>query len=316
MDILPSLMEFHTAMLLTSFVITITTLALIWRHTISQRVHITAIYVYPIKSCRGISMTSSEICQRGFKYDRMFAMIDEKGDTISLRCHPRMALISTQLLIEDDSLLISHPDLPSMRVSLSLPGDGEREVAKVWDDEVAVREVSTAASTWVCTALAKTSLRLVRIVDDFIRQNEFSPDGQTGLADELPFMMASEESLQALNTRLKKAVTMANFRPNIVVGGCGAFAEDKWTKVLTGGMELTVTKPCSRCSLPNIDPQVGVRDNSFPVTKALREFRLGRHLGLREEWSDTPFFGVQMDNKNGVTAPGVKVCVGDSLTLF
>lgn len=44
-------------------------------------------------------------------------------------------------------------------------------------------------------------------------------------ADYSPFMMISEPSLDELNTRLKKKVSMRSFRPNFVIRGCSAYAE-------------------------------------------------------------------------------------------
>jgi len=48
---------------------------------------------------------------------------------------------------------------------------------------------------------------------------------QVAFQDGLPFMLLSEESLVDLNARLKKPVSMNNFRPNLVVEGCDAFDE-------------------------------------------------------------------------------------------
>lgn len=48
---------------------------------------------------------------------------------------------------------------------------------------------------------------------------------QVAYPDCSPVLILSEASLADLNARLGKKVKMENFRPNIVVTGCEAFAE-------------------------------------------------------------------------------------------
>jgi uncharacterized protein YcbX len=159
--------------------------------------------------------------------------------------------------------------------------------------------------------------------DNFKRctEEQFSRDGQLGLADELPFVMVSEHAINAVNARLDNkttlTVTMENFRPNFVISGCEAFAEDKWKSVILGEVELTVTKLCSRCSLPNVDPATGIRDDNLSVTKALREFRTGAHLSLKDEWKDDVFFGVSLDHHSASWSDedGAVVRVGDIINI-
>ena len=52
--------------------------------------------------------------------------------------------------------------------------------------------------------------------DDFIMYPDYSP-----------ILIISENSLDELNARLDKKVTMKNFRPNFTVNDCSAFAEVK-----------------------------------------------------------------------------------------
>ena len=50
-----------------------------------------------------------------------------------------------------------------------------------------------------------------------------SPSGQHALADQFPYLIASEKSLEEVNSRLEVPVTMENFRPNIIVKTATAF---------------------------------------------------------------------------------------------
>jgi len=40
-----------------------------------------------------------------------------------------------------------------------------------------------------------------------------------------------------------------------------------------------MAKPCDRCSIPDIDPITGLRDPQYLMTRTLRTFRSGAHLG-------------------------------------
>jgi uncharacterized protein len=86
------------------------------------------------------------------------------------------------------------------------------------------------------------------------------PGHRVGFADGFPFLLISEASLDELNGRLTQPVPMARFRPNLVVAGCEAFAEDGWRRIRIGGLAFDLVKPCSRCIIPTIDIATGQRD--------------------------------------------------------
>lgn len=69
---------------------------------------------------------------------------------------------------------------------------------------------------------------------------------------------------------------MERFRPNIVVGGLAAFAEDRIDLLQVGDIELRLVKPCTRCIITATDQQTGQPgSNPLPV---LRAFRFDRSL--------------------------------------
>jgi uncharacterized protein YcbX len=61
------------------------------------RSELSGLYVYPIKSCAGIPLESAELSATGLRHDRRWMLVDEAGEFMSQRAHPRMALISTDL---------------------------------------------------------------------------------------------------------------------------------------------------------------------------------------------------------------------------
>jgi uncharacterized protein YcbX len=78
---------------------------------------------------------------------------------------------------------------------------------------------------------------------------------RVAFADGFPFLIVSENSLNSLNSNLETPVEMARFRPNLVISGCDAYTEDSWREVQIGNIDFRLPKPCSRCSVPAINPK-------------------------------------------------------------
>jgi uncharacterized protein YcbX len=282
---------------------------------------VSEIFAYPIKSCRGIRLESSPLSTRGLKYDRMFALMNNKGVHISLRCHPKMATITTAFSSCGTKLLVECASMSSgIEVPLEeLPGEKTYETLHIWDSPCDVFEVDVAFSQWFCEALKIKETKFVRLAEHFVRETsrKTSPSGQHALADQFPYLLVSEKSLDAVNALLEVPITMENFRPNIVVKNCEAFAEDTWQQVVLGGITMSVTQRCSRCVLPNTHPITGIRDNKLSVSKALRNFRTGQHLGVEgdEDMQEATFWGVHLDNHNAGDSDNI-VSVGDVVTIL
>lgn len=70
-------------------------------HHHDRYVRIQELYVYPIKSCKGIAMTQCAVTARGFHLDRIFMVVDKSGKFISQRSYPSMALIEVVMSAEE-----------------------------------------------------------------------------------------------------------------------------------------------------------------------------------------------------------------------
>ncbi|KAJ6259536.1 hypothetical protein Dda_5173 [Drechslerella dactyloides] len=88
-----------------------------------QTFKVKSLWVYPVKGCRGIEVTSSDICHTGLQYDRqlMFASCSpgtEAWSFASQRGFPKMALIHTAIDPAKNTLTISYPAKPHFPASL------------------------------------------------------------------------------------------------------------------------------------------------------------------------------------------------------
>ena len=167
-------------------------------------------------------------------------------------------------------------------------------------DSLLVSKVGRATDAWLSDVLG-IECHLVYIENEVVRQCDldFSEEGErTGFADGFPILIISEESLTDLNQRLDVAVDMRRFRPNIVIQGCEAFAEDKLCNFNIGGLSMKAVKICSRCPMPMVDPDLGKRTGQEPIAT----------LSTYRKWDGNIFFGMNViQQQRGV------ITVGDSL---
>jgi uncharacterized protein YcbX len=97
----------------------------------AENLALSGLYVYPIKSCAGISLDSAELIATGLRHDRQWMLVDEAGEFMSQRAHPRMALISTHL--SDGQLAVSAPGMPDLLIPLRQETENLIDV-EVWGD--------------------------------------------------------------------------------------------------------------------------------------------------------------------------------------
>ncbi|MFK5913426.1 MAG: MOSC N-terminal beta barrel domain-containing protein [Woeseiaceae bacterium] len=233
-----------------------------------SNIEVSELFIYPVKSCRGISLNSSEIEPFGLKHDRRWMVVDESGMMITQRKKSEMCLIQPKLV--NDGLVLSSASIEDLHVVI--PSNNKIKV-KVWHDECQALDAGDEAAQWFSTILSVTC-RLVYFSDEEFRQVDLSyakKGDKTAFSDGFPLLLLSQASLDDLNMRLNHPISIERFRPNIVVKGCEAFAEDAWNKIKINGVELRVVKPCSRCVIPSINIETATREEE-PL-KTLATFR-------------------------------------------
>jgi uncharacterized protein YcbX len=219
---------------------------------------LTGMNIYPIKSARGISLDQSEVDEFGLCYDRRWMVVDESGEFLSQRSHPRLALVVPS--IRDGALRIDAPGMATLETSLD-PAPIVATRVTVWCDVCAATWLGETAARWFSEYLG-CACSLVHMAADVMRPADpaFAPSGaRVSFADGFPFLLISEESLADLNRRLAEPLPMNRFRPNLVVAGGAAYDEDHWRRIEIGGVKLHVVKPCGRCVVTTTDQATGER---------------------------------------------------------
>lgn len=253
-----------------------------------------SITIYPVKSCRGVRVESAELVARGLADDRRYMLVDETGRFITQRDEHSLARVD--VIRDGNAWTLSAPGLSQLTLS-EASYTGQLLPVEVWRSTVAARVVPDA-SAWFSAHLGR-ACRLVYFPERSLRQVEHEAGRAVAFQDAYPFLVISLATLEDLNRRVAQPLQMERFRPNLVVRGVDAYAEDGWSRFRIGAAEFRVTRPCVRCVVTTLDPKSGERDKEPLTTLA------GYHT-----YDGKPALGV-----NAVHESLAPIRVGDALVF-
>ncbi|CAO2638759.1 Mitochondrial amidoxime-reducing component 1 [Lemmus lemmus] len=251
-----------------------------WRRTRARRRRqllqvgtVSKVWIYPIKSCKGVSVSETECTEMGLRCgkvrDRFWMVVKEDGHMVTARQEPRLVLVS--ITLENNYLTLEAPGMDPMVLPIKLPSSNKIHDCRVHGLEVQGRDCGEAAAQWITSFLKTQPCRLVHFEPHMnprrsqLLKTRFRPTDHVAYSDVSPYLVLSEASLEDLNSRMEKKVKTINFRPNIVISECDVFAEDSWNELLIGDVELKRVMACTRCLLTTVDPDTGIMDRKEPL---------------------------------------------------
>jgi uncharacterized protein YcbX len=269
-------------------------------------VRVVSLHVYPIKGGRRIDQDRAAVEPWGLAGDRRWMVVDPDGEAITQREAP--GLTGVQPAFRPGGGLViraagrSDLDAPE-------PAGGELVPVSIFRQPLRATHAGAEAQTWFSSLLDRDA-RLVWLDDPTRRpvyRDRDSPE-RVNLADDFPVSLASTASLDAVNDWLLREgspegpLPMNRFRPNVVVSGAPAWAEDGWTggRVRIGEVAFRVPQPIGRCVVTTTDQETGERGH-----EPLRI--LGRHRNVGRK----TLFATNLVPD----APGV-IAVGDLLEVL
>ena len=217
-------------------------------------------------------------------------LVDDAGEAVTAREHKEMLLVRPRLR-GDGGLEISAPGMGELEVPRP---DGDRlvEVSVFGGTRFRAALAGRAAHEWF-GRLLDDRVRLVFADDPNRRQANpayAGPGVPMAFGDGYPLLLATEESLAALNELVasgKRAdegpLPMVRFRPNVVVAGGQAWAEDGWRRVRVGAAVFRAVKGCDRCAIPATDHLTAVRYKEPTYT-----------LAQHRRWGGKVWFGMNL----------------------
>ena len=260
---------------------------------------------FPVKSLRGESPAEAVVEPWGLAGDRRWLVVDADGALITAREYPRL-LLATPTLRADGGLDLTSPDADPVQVPP--PPAGPLVDVRVWKAEL---QATLADDQGWFAALLGVPARLVYLDDPTRRHPDpvfTRPGDLVSFADGYPLLLTTTASLDALNDLILEGprgdegpLAMTRFRPNVVVAGGEAWAEDGWRSVRIGGAVFRAVQGCARCVMTTTDPDTAARGKEPIAT-------LARH----RRWDGATWFGMNLVPDS----PGATIRVGDEVEIL
>jgi uncharacterized protein YcbX len=219
---------------------------------------VASLHIYPVKGCHRVDTESADVEPWGLAGDRRWLIVDARsGVAIMQRDHPGLTAIRP--IPVDGGLVLRTPGRDDLDVPA--PAGGECAEVEVWRERVKAAWAGPVAARWLSAALGR-AVSLVYLDDPTQRpvNPEYAGEAdRVTFADAFPVLLANAASLDALNEWIDDPVPITRFRPNVVVQGVPAWAEDGWVggRLRIGAVEFRVPKPCNRCVTTTIDQETG-----------------------------------------------------------
>jgi len=238
-----------------------------------MRLTVSDLYRYPVKSCRGQRLPAASVEPWGLAGDRRWMVVGPGGEAVTARQRPRLVLVRPEP--GDGAVRLTGPGQAELTVPV--PPPGELIPVIVSTSKVLATPAGPAADAWF-SHVTGGPVRLVYL-DDPTRRAPNPGYSQAGdrvsLADGYPLLLTTEGSLGELNELIAAGpraaegpLPMRRFRPNVVVAGAPAWAEDRWRRVRIGGVAFRAVKGCDRCVMTTIDPDTAARGKEPIATLA------------------------------------------------
>lgn len=245
---------------------------------------LSAVHIHPVKSLAACTVVEAAVEPWGLDGDRRWMLVDTTGKVVTQRQQPRMALISATP-VPGGGIVLAAPGSAALTVEVPEPGETVRVL--LHRSRLDVAEAARSAHAWLGEFLG-AEVRLVHLdAPDrrrFIDPAYARPGEPVSLADGFPLLLTTLASLDALNALIADGdhagegpLPMDRFRPNAVVAGTTAWAEDDWNRLSIGDVTFRVVKPCGRCVITTTD-QHTARRGTEPLRTLARYRRTGKDL--------------------------------------
>jgi len=256
---------------------------------------ISDLFVYPIKSLGGISVSSVKLNGFGFEMDREWMLVDETGLAYTQRDHPQLALFETE--IHGQGVLV-RKGTDEILIPLGDDGNSQVQSVQMWGVNFKGQNSNREIDTWFSERLDQ-SLRLVRNYKPEPRIDTRDATAKIRFVDACQCLVIGDAALKELNERCPEKIPMNRFRPNIVVENIESHAEDTWASFSIADAHFKRVKSCARCNVTTID-QTTAQKSKEPL-KTLATYR---------NWDQRIWFGSYFTHINPASH---QLNVGDNI---
>ena len=229
------------------------------------------LYIYPIKGALGFRVNNWSIDKQGLKWDRHFVVYDSKDKSITLKSNVKLGLIRPEIHLEDGFMtLINEETNDSISFYINR-----------------FNTIKDTINDWISNTLGEENCKLVECGDEknfsntsqylLLNMNSLYDLNYRILLNTQPFLQWFPESVKRLicdkYIRFGYGIGIDRFRPNIVVEGLPAYAEDNITEFTVGEVILKNDMSCNRCYTTTINSRRQQQDENLEPMRTLLRYR-------------------------------------------
>ena len=271
---------------------------------------LTAIHIYPVKSCRAVALDNVEIASTGLRGDRLFQVVNTEGNPVTQRQHPILATVRAAFI--DGRLKLQADGRTPLQVAI--PTANDTTAKSLLGVPVEAGDAGDDAAAWF-TDLLGSPVRLVAMTE---RSDYRLPipgiDMTLSWADASSVLVTNTASLHWLNERASEPFGMDRFRPNLTVEASEAWVEDTWRDFSVGAARFGLGLAWPRCAIPQVDQVDGSRHKE--PAKVLRKHRWCSDAASAGEALRPLFEGNALFGIGCFAQPvGAVIAVGDGVSV-
>ena len=285
---------------------------------------ITQLWVYPVKSCGGVPLTTARLDTCGVVHDRKWMVVrTQDRHCMTQRDYPKMRLLSCAF--QGDTLVLSVNDSGD-QVSVPLEISASTHAAIDANQDLLLDihrkdlygkfiKESDQVNTFLSTYLEEPCF-LARQVEprnpndnEKLRHMVHEGDRIQG-QEHSSLHIVSEEGMAWIRLKVNDpSMTVCRFRPNIVVAGAPFPAEDNWGVFTIGDVKMRLSKWCGRCLCTTVN-DLGVQHPEQEPNTTLKQLHAKAAPGESESAAKAAF-GIQVFHENNST-----LMLGDSVVVL
>lgn len=229
---------------------------------------LSAIYRYPIKSTAAERLDHVSVTEEGLRHDRRFMVVKPDGSFVTARRYPALQRVTARF--DGEYLYVMHDDQAAITESRHSFACQEIHTG-VWADDFPAL-TTTIRLDALFSRVVGEPVRLLWLGRQSPRYRK-DIRASVSFADGYPLLLTTEAALTDINARTDGTHVMTQFRPNIVVAGTDAYAEDAWRRIRIGDVVFRVDAPCTRCVMITVDPALGERRADGEPMRTLLTYR-------------------------------------------